>query len=221
MRRMCLAVTVPVIVLLASSTVGAASSSHKASPKCPPRGAEPTWLANEQAVVYALPERVTHRDPNEPEVLPVEFFGCAYGHSRIFDLGQPSFSSSSGCGGVEPEALAGTTVAYEVNCPREMKVRDLVNGRVLRRLRIGPGPGVRTELGYAETVVVKANGSVAWIEDDTGSELRTTEYTVEAIDSSGRRVLAAGTDIAPHSLARAGDTLYWTQGGKPMSASLH
>jgi hypothetical protein len=43
-------------------------------------------------------------------------------------------------------------------------------------------------------------------------------YEVRAQDRQGVRLLAPGTDIAPGSLALANDTLYWTQGGQPVSA---
>jgi hypothetical protein len=66
---------------------------------------------------------------------------------------------------------------------------------------------------------VKSDGSVAWIVDVYGSE-NPVEYQVRALDRSGGRVLASGAGIAPTSLALAGSTLYWTQGGKPFSASL-
>ena len=45
-------------------------------------------------------------------------------------------------------------------------------------------------------------------------------YDLYALDSSGERLLASGTELAPSSLALAGSTLYWTQGGRPFSAGL-
>jgi hypothetical protein len=45
-------------------------------------------------------------------------------------------------------------------------------------------------------------------------------YDVRAVDAAGDRLLADGNNIAPNSLALAGSTLYWTQGGAPQSASL-
>jgi hypothetical protein len=64
-------------------------------------------------------------------------------------------------------------------------------------------------------IVVKSDGSVAWIVESS------SEYQVRAVDKSGSRVLSSGTNIDPHSLALAGSTLYWTQGGKPKSAMLN
>ncbi|MGH9918717.1 MAG: hypothetical protein ACRD6W_07610 [Nitrososphaerales archaeon] len=71
--------------------------------------------------------------------------------------------------------------------------------------------------GSATAIVVKSDGAVAWITDTVQTKDR---YQVHTLDRTGERVLAVGSDIAPHSLALAGSTLYWTQGGKPFSASL-
>jgi hypothetical protein len=67
-------------------------------------------------------------------------------------------------------------------------------------------------------IVVKNDGAVAWINDTVQEENR---FEVHAFDATGERVLAVGSNIAPESLALAGSTLYWTQGGKPFSATLH
>jgi hypothetical protein len=41
------------------------------------------------------------------------------------------------------------------------------------------------------------------------------------VDKNGSRLLASSTEIDPSSLALAGSTLYWTQGGKSMSSPLN
>jgi len=38
---------------------------------------------------------------------------------------------------------------------------------------------------------------------------------------AGTRLLASGFDVSPSSLALAGSTIYWTQGGKPESSTLN
>jgi hypothetical protein len=68
--------------------------------------------------------------------------------------------------------------------------------------------------------VVKSDGAVAWIVAIYGRE-HPAEYEVHALDRTGSRVLAFGPGISPRSLALAGSTLYWTQGGNPMSAPLN
>ena len=74
--------------------------------------------------------------------------------------------------------------------------------------------------GFTSAVVVKSDGAVAWINEHPLGRLEETEYEVHTLDGTGNRVLASGTDIGAHSLALAGSTLYWTQGGEPFSARL-
>jgi hypothetical protein len=76
-----------------------------------------------------------------------------------------------------------------------------------------------TLIGNGETtaIVVKSDGSVAWITDDRLSN----RYEVHTADQSGSHLLAADSSIAPYSLALAGSQLYWMQDGQPMSAVLH
>ncbi len=97
-------------------------------------------------------------------------------------------------------------------------VRNLSTGRLVHRVPTGTS-GIPTPrsigIGSAVAIVVKSDGSVAWIVE-SGSE-----YQVHAVDKTGSRVLAAGTDVDPRSLALTGSTLYWTQGGKPASAALN
>jgi hypothetical protein len=120
-------------------------------------------------------------------------------------------------------------------------VRDLRTGRVLHRVPTGaplePKPGY-VGVGNVVSIVVKSDGAVAWIADDyerSGTAHGTEYIDVYAVDKSGTRLLAAGTEIDPSSLALSvggsnigqgsrtapGSTLYWTQGGQPMSASLN
>jgi hypothetical protein len=98
-------------------------------------------------------------------------------------------------------------------------VRDLRTGRVLERLPTGSSTSSEV-LGGGPTagIVVKADGSVAWIVD--GGEARGGLH-VQVVDQAGSRTIASGTDIAPNSLALVGSTLYWTQGGRPLSATLN
>ena len=130
------------------------------------------------------------------------------------------------------ETLAGTYVAYEYflvlgeEKDREetflIIVRDLHNGHVLHKVPTGvpfpPDPLVVGN-GPASSIALKNDGSVAWITADSVGE--TIYYEVHALDKTGNRLLATGTDIVPHSLALAGSTLYWTQDGKPFSTKLN
>jgi hypothetical protein len=101
-------------------------------------------------------------------------------------------------------------------------VRDLDGGRVVHVLPTGASRfpnALPTVIGAGPLVgsVVKPDGAVAWIDEAPPTS---GGYEVHAVDSTGSRILASGTDIAPASLALAGSTLYWTQGGEPASSVL-
>ncbi len=219
MRRIAIS-TIPVLVLLlATSSATGMRTRHKMSVMCPP-GHSRSVVADAQAQIYESPASSRY-----PELLDV--YGCAYGHKRSFLLGPVPYGSSSGAGGVSHEALFGLIIAYDevANSPCcdhwWVLVRDLRDGRVLRR--VPTGTPVRPEplsvgIGPAVAIVVKRDSSVAWIVETDQEE---GKYQVHAIDKSGSRVLASGSDIDPSSLALAGSTLYWTQDGQPASAVLN
>jgi hypothetical protein len=125
-------------------------------------------------------------------------------------------------GGVTNETLAGPVVAYEryrdafgADEPKGIAivVRNLRTGRVLHDTAASSSS---LEGENFVSIVVTADGAAAWIVE-TGARL----YQVHAVDANGTHALAVGTEIEPRSLALAGSTLYWTQGGKPMSAPLN
>jgi hypothetical protein len=132
--------------------------------------------------------------------------------------------------GVDREVLAGPIVAYEevANalgcgfCHWAVLVRDLRTGRTLRKEPTGTplNPALNENFGVGPTtaIVVKSDGSVAWIANAGKEE---GGYQVHAADRAGSRLLASGPDIDPSSLALAGNTLYWAQGGQPRSARLN
>jgi hypothetical protein len=123
-------------------------------------------------------------------------------------------------------------------------VRDLRTGRTLHRVPTGlplhPEPGY-IGVGNVVALVLKSDGAAAWVADDyertinVATEHEEPYFDVWVVDSTGSRQLAAGTDIDPSSLALStgatdigrehhtleGTTLYWTQTGRPFSASLN
>lgn len=118
---------------------------------------------------------------------------------------------------MEKETLGGSVIAYEkfVVVPEGRSdwmviVLDLRTGRVLHR--------VASMGGFVQSLVVRSDGSVAWIVDEGGMP---EESKVVSVDTTGTHTLAAGVGIAPTSLALAGRTLYWTQNGTPFSALLN
>lgn len=213
------------MLLLTADAVSAARVHGKLSQKCVP-GERHVLVADMRAVVYE-------------GYLEIE--GCTYGHRRSYALGSVPYGDATGGGGVFHETLIGTIVAYEFleasgpdgpgpEGPGKnlVVVSDLQDGHVLHRVPTGVStkPSLHTHVGIGRTtgIVVKSDGAVAWIVA-TGEELPNGEergtFQVHAVDRSGNRVLAAGGNIDPSSLALAGSRLYWTQGGVPASAVLN
>ena len=213
-----LAAAVSLAVTPAAENAMAAHVKHKAPVKCS-FAHERVFAADVQAVIYggeAYPEG------------PSGVFGCARGSKRSYYLGLASYGSPESAGGVVPMTLVGSVVAYDVasvvnvfpeRSSEEIWVRNLATGKLLHRMPNGP-PGRPGNVGIGETtaIVVKPDGSVAWIaraSDELGG------IQVRSADKTGSHLLAASPEIEPDSLALAGSTLYWTQGGRPMSASLN
>jgi hypothetical protein len=207
---------VAMLSMSASEAIG--HSSRHSSPKCAQR---------EGGVVVAdAGARVYEAFPRDGYFL--EVYGCVNGSHRVVLLGEPASFSAVGGGGILGIQLAGPVVAYreslDVTCCSKrlwVVVRDLRTGRVLHRVPTGtPITPTRGYVGVGPVVsmVVKSDGAVAWIvEAEDGSPAK---YQVHAVDRSGSRVLAAASDIGRTSLALAGGTLYWTQGGRAESAVL-
>jgi hypothetical protein len=217
MKRLTLAATALVMLLLASSQT--AGANRPATVECPPSKSH-VMLADAQAALYSVVEPVGLYHNRE-----VRIWGCTYGHKSIL-LGGIELCDGSPCGGPERETLAGPLVAYQDGSGGELSrtyvvvVRNLHTGEVIRRAPTGtlvpPQPSV-IGVGPAVSIVAKPDGAVAWI-TETGYP---TEYQVHEVDNSGSRTLASSREIEPFSLALAGSTLYWTQNGQAMSAPLN
>jgi hypothetical protein len=222
MRRNALTTTsaISMLALLLSASAGAAHSPHPASEKCR-RGRGHTIVANARAQLYEAENKLSEH----------EIYGCAYGGRQVYGLGPLPSGSSSGAGGVEEEVLTGTIAAYEKfsitsNTPNSsgpsswlVIVRDLRTGRVLHRVPTGTSTSPEdVGGGFTSGIVVKNDGAVAWIVE---IRYHPVEFEIHVVDRQGSRILASGTNVDPQSLALAGSTLYWTQGGKPSSTTLN
>ena len=102
-------------------------------------------------------------------------------------------------------------------------VRDLVTGRVLRRLPSGPPPPSfphpeETEgFGPVVAIVLKPDGAVAWITVVN----EPSEYAVLIADRHGVRDLTGyDSSIAPKSLRLHGSTVSWQEHGQVVTAPL-
>jgi hypothetical protein len=218
MKRLTLAATALVILLLTSSQ--AAGASRRAIGRCPPTKSH-VMLADAQVTLYSVVEPVGVYHEERTRI-----YGCAYGH-KPYLVGARELCKGVPCEGPQREALAGPLVAYEesggggVENSYYVVVRNLRTGRVIHEMPTGtPPPTVKSTIGAGPTtvIVVRPDGAVAWI---TETGFHDPEYQVHAVDSSGSRELASGTNIDPSSLALAGNMLYWTQNGHAMSAPLN
>jgi hypothetical protein len=219
--------------LMWGTSIAAARPRRKTPFECPPKN-EGVVAADATAVVYKALE--------VPDI-----FACANSAKRAYYLGRESYGGRFGSVETGPVALAAAVVAYHIGespltgpSIDEIRVRNLRTGKLLRRLSSGsPLTSGNSGLGNTMAIVVKSDGSVAWTTYwlETGP-LRVKQcppecapggpqyewekvYTaVHVSDKLGSRLIASGENVEPHSLALTGSTLYWTQGGKPMSAVL-
>lgn len=243
MQRTAVALTGVLGVLLMTATASVARGRPTAPAKCRPSSSH-VLFTDPQAEVYAVPNG---------EVLNIR--ACANGQRRSFFIASCNRrESAAACAEVPRVTLAGAAVAYEeffttadrytlegatVRTSLRVIVRDLRTGRVLHDVPTGtppkPEPG-SVSVGEIVALVLKSDGSVAWIaEDDERSAVAKAPYfDVYAVEGSGTRLLASGTDVDPSSLALsvdathlddyphtvAGSELYWTQGGQSFSTTL-
>lgn len=223
-----IAIAASVTAFSAGSALSSAFASSKDSVRCRP-GHSKLVAADPQSVVYLT--RVASR-PSYTSFMA--YVGCIRGHRRAFVLGGTPVGSSSGAAGSRLYTLAGPFVAWERSesmtgesghAEWVVIVEDLRSGRVLRRVPTGvANPPVRGLVGSgpATQIVVDAQGASAWIvEAASRTGGRPAQFEVHEASQGGTRTLASGADISPRSLALVGGTLYWTQGGKASSVTLH
>jgi hypothetical protein len=255
MRRIAIAAIPLLALLLAPGGASAARARHALPAKCAP--SSHTLLADSQAQVYLVQESSLSNARS--------LRACIYGQHKSFLL-EDCISGEENVGPIEcikdlHLTLTGTSVAYEQffgsgKYPFErhasewyVVVRDVRTGRILHKAPTGtpltPKSSGNVGVGNVVALVLKDDGSVAWIAKDYGRSAvgppvgpegtRLSYFDVYACDKSGTRLLASGTNVDPSSLALstgatgisgypssiAGSTLYWTQGGVSASALLN
>lgn len=212
LSTLALAATVAVLGASVTAAVGPAKEASHVSRSptgCPPKRPIRLLVGTPQAEIYETVE--TERVPGR------EIFGCAFGSKHSFLLGPTPPE------GDRHATLAGSVAGYQVGGQGEWIVvsKNLRTGRLIHNVPTGrathPSPKF-DGAGPTTTIVVTRAGSVGWIAE---LGLSNGGYAVEAATSSGVKLLASGSEIDPQSLAIAGSTMYWTNGGKPFSASLH
>jgi hypothetical protein len=235
MRRYAL-ISMMAIGLMVFAVPAIARTSHKHRPtggRCTMQRVERHLVADAQVVLYVRAEGGGGPEGFEP----AETVGCAYGWGHVFTLGPPNVASEclgpGGCESLEHPVVAGPFAAFDYGQSQEarppfaedlIRVVDLQTGQRVHNIPTGPStPEKRVGIGPATAIVLKSDGSVAWIAERAYRLPPTAppEYEVRAVDENGERLLASGTSVGPKSLALAGSTLYWTEAGRPMSAPLN
>lgn len=240
MRRIAIAGIFVLPLLGVAAPASDAASSRKAVSTCPPAHSR-VLLADAQAAIYTIREQRIERIGGRREASPIiATRGCDASNKRSYRLDWEFANAGSAESGSPIPLklrLSGSVVAYEESFyggnrysqGRDEEyveewyvvVRSLQTGRVLRKVPTGAKEKDHPKFvgdGQTTAIVVKADGAVAWITDTVQSENR---YQVHALDETGERTLAVGSNIDPNSLALAGSTLYWTQGGKSFSTTLN
>lgn len=174
-------------------------------------------LANEHAEVYVTYAREGEGGQER------EIRGCVYGQRPSHKVGSPFEGSGSSGGGSSRFVLGGTTVAGENSsyctvCDNFTEAHSVF----AIDLRTGAVLGKADSPASVQSLVVKPDGALAWIAASSVNGVTGFhEEWVYARDRGGVRLLAHGSDIGDSSLALAGSTIYWTQGGQPFSAALN
>jgi hypothetical protein len=197
------------VALFAGGAVAlAASASRDPARHCGPASGH-TLAADAVARVYVIGDVVS---------------GCASGGKRAYTLGHRRTCIASAR--VAPVALAGRVAAYgSERCgvdtgSTDVVVRRLTDGVQLHALPATRPPGAES-FQHVDSLVVKADGAVAWIA--TGSSIVGHRSLIEVhkSDRDGNALLDSGAAIALRSLRLHHSTLSWTDGSATRTAALH
>jgi hypothetical protein len=203
-------VSTAVVVALALAAGGAASrqesGAHAVSP-CSPAGGQ-TIAQDSEARVYSVGHNV---------------YGCVLSTGATHKLGMNSFCNDGNA--VDHVALAGTVTAYGIDAcgidtgTTTVFVRQLVTGEVLHR---NAATSRVTVEGYGAigSIVVKPDGSDAWIGLNHSIVRSDTVTEVHKDDHGGSSLLDSGRRVHPGSLTLARSQLSWIDGGSTRHATL-
>jgi hypothetical protein len=202
-----------VVSVIACALVWAAAGSaaqRPASVACGPGHAK-TLASDRAARVYSQGGNV---------------YGCARAGHQSFRLGTLANSMSEGRAG--PVNLAGTDVAYGLTyygidtISADIVVRSLTDGAVLRRRDSWAGSVAVEYFQTVNDIVVKRDGSVAWIATAGSIVSRGSADTeVEKSDRTSGTLLDKSKQIRVHSLLLSGSQLSWRDGSATRHATLH
>jgi hypothetical protein len=208
-RRWIVALVVALVALaVCGVSVATSAGSISVATHCGPPSAT-TIAADGRVRVYAL-----HQN----------FYGCSVEQGRSFRLGHaPRAVVESRIGSV---AVAGDLAAYAVlsigvdTATASVVVRRLTDDHKLKELLATRAVGVEAFQSVG-SVVLMADGSVAWIGLEHSIVASRTAIEVHAAGTGGDRVLDSGPKIDPTSLRLHGSRLTWVDGRVTRHATLH
>jgi hypothetical protein len=202
---------IPVVVLLAviaGALPLAAASSQGSASRCGPVAGR-TIAADAVARVYTVGDAV---------------YGCASGGAKSYKLGQ--LGSCIASSRVSAVKVAGRLAAYGLErCGvdtgfTEVVVRRLTNGAQLRSLPATSPPGAES-FQSVDSLVLKADGAVAWIGIGSSIVGHGRVIEVRKADRSGKALLDSGSSVDPRSLRLHRSVLTWKHASSTRSATLH
>ena len=199
LRRVVVAVAATALALAVSAT-----STSQAAQDCRTRGT--TIEANAHARLFSTFDRRTRAR---------RYYACRVASRRTALVGRNDPIEDGVAGTLD---LSGFHVLYEdVGCNRDtgcsvqvllMDTRSPRKTRLVAQLHEPTAPAIDLVLTRDRTAV--------WIRPVDGGHEIARGRPGEAVT-----VLASGAGIEPHSLAVAGNRIYWTDAGQPQSASTH
>ena len=190
-----------------------------------------TVVRSSEARVFRKRVYLTFRETDGAPGYRLVDYGCHYGKRATYRLAQ---LAEFGIAGIPraPLALSGRFAGYVQRFPSaaggdnvEVTVRNLVTGRILRRFS-GSESNFDSSLPVFD-LVVKRNGSAAWISEDRSSNpdgsLRQIENQVHVADARGRRrIVDRSAGIEPQSLELTPDrrAITYTRDGERRTVPL-
>jgi hypothetical protein len=151
-------------------------------------------------------------------------FGCAR-HHKSHRLGGARTCVNSTL--VGPVRVAGWLAAYGLErCGVDtgstvVEVRRLTDGRRLAMRPATTGPPQVESYQSVTSLVLRSDGSVAWIATSKSVFASSGEIEVHSLAQGDFDLLDSGSGIAPKSLRLKGATLSWRDGGSVRTATLN
>jgi hypothetical protein len=153
-------------------------------------------------------------------------YGCSITRTKSYRLGDATIFGP-GQPHVGRVAVAGEIAAFSLmvsgidTARSTVNVTRLTDGKQLRSAAATTKPLGAEAFQSVASIVVKADGAVAWI--GTGSSIvnrHNADVEVHAIDSKPERTLDSGAGVNSASLRLHGSKLTWKDGGTTRSATL-